>query len=151
MADTMTTMKNSVQGVGNSLGQAAACAADNVRNAAGYVSETAKGLACTASKDGQQAASYLGHKAEDATAAVGNSLRAAGDVIRQNAPHDGTLGKASSAVARTLEETGDYLKREGLEGMACDMTNMVKKNPIPALFIAVGVGFLLARSTATRS
>lgn len=144
MADAITTMKNSVQGVGNSLGQAANAAAE-------YVSDAAKGMACTASKDGQQAASYLSHKAADATVAVGSGLKAAGDAIRQNAPHDGALGQASSVVARTLDETGDYLKREGLEGMACDVTNMVKKNPIPALFIAVGVGFLLARSTSPRS
>ena len=103
------------------------------------------------SKDGQQVVSYLGQKAEDATEAVGSRLKSAGEAIRQNAPHDGALGQASSAVAKTLEDTGSYLQREGLEGMACDVACMIKKNPIPSLFIGVGIGFLLARATTSRS
>ena len=151
MADAMTTVKNKAQDVGNTFGQAAASAAENVKNAAGYVSDKARDAACTVSKEGQQAASYLGQRAEDATEVVGNRLKTAGEAIRQNAPHDGVLGKASSAVAKTLEDTGSYLQREGLEGMACDMANMIKRNPIPSLFIGVGIGFLLARATTSRS
>ncbi len=151
MADTMTTMKNKAQDVGNTLGQTATSVAENVKSAAGYVGDKARDAASAVTKEGQQAASYLGQKAEDATGAVGNRLKAAGEAIRHNAPHDGALGQASSAVAKTLEDTGGYLQREGLEGMACDMANMIKRNPIPSLFVGVGIGFLLARATTSRS
>ena len=82
---------------------------------------------------------------------MGGRFRAAGDAIRQNLPQEGTLGQASSAVAKTLEDTGSYLEREGLQGIACDMTKMIKNNPIPSLMMGVGLGFLIARATTPRS
>ena len=151
MADAISTMKNKAQDVSNSIGQTASCAADNVKHAAGNMADAARGMAANLSKEGQQAASYLGQRAEDATSAVGGQLKAAGDTLRHNAPRDGALGQASCAVAKTLEETGDYLQREGLEGIATDMSNMIKRNPIPSLFMAIGVGFLLARATTPRT
>jgi hypothetical protein len=42
------------------------------------------------------------------------------------------------------------LEEQGLSGIAEDVTEVVRRNPIPALFIAAGIGFLLARAT-TRS
>jgi hypothetical protein len=35
--------------------------------------------------------------------------------------------------------------------MAGDLTNMIKNNPIPSILIGVGIGFLLARLTSSRS
>ena len=151
MADAMTTMKNKAQDVGNSIGQTASRAAEGVKNVAGNMADAAKSAAADLSKEGQHAASYLGQRAEDATSAVGSQLKYAGDTIRQHAPHDGAFGQASSAVANTLEQTGDYLQREGLEGIAADLSSLVKKNPIPSLFIGIGLGFLLARATSTRT
>jgi len=57
------------------------------------------------------------------------------------------LGSAANRVADTLESGGKYLEQEGLSGMAGDLTDLVKKNPIPALLIAVAVGVLIARAT----
>lgn len=151
MADVMTTARNKAQDFGNTLEQAAGGAAEGVKNAAGYVSDKAKDAASNLAKGTEEAASYLNQRAEDATAAVGGRLKAAGDAIRHNAPHDGTLGQASSAVAKTLEDTGSYLEREGLQGIACDMTKMIKNNPIPSLMIGVALGFLIARATTPRS
>jgi hypothetical protein len=50
-------------------------------------------------------------------------------------------------VAETLESGGRYLKEEGLEGMAEDLTDLIRKNPIPAVLMGIGLGFLLARLT----
>jgi hypothetical protein len=93
----------------------------------------------------------MSNRAEEATDAVGNRLKAAGDAIRQNAPHEGTLGQASSALAKSLEDTGEYIKREGVEGIACDVSNLIKKNPIPSLFFGVGIGYLLAHAMKSRA
>jgi hypothetical protein len=69
------------------------------------------------------------------------------DTVRQHGPSSGMLGSATSAVADTLENTGEYLESHGLSGMAGDLTDMIRRNPIPALLIGIGVGFLLARAT----
>ena len=39
-----------------------------------------------------------------------------------------------SEITPTLREIGD------------DLTNLIRRNPIPALLLGVGVGFLLARA-----
>jgi hypothetical protein len=70
--------------------------------------------------------------------------------LREKMPHEGMMGTAGSAVADTLERGGRYLQEEGLSGMAEDLTALIRRNPIPAMLIAFGVGFLIARST-TRS
>jgi len=31
--------------------------------------------------------------------------------------------------------------------MGDDITNMIRRNPIPALLVGIGIGFLLARAT----
>ena len=151
MADVMTNTKNKVQEVGNSCAQAATSAAENVRNAAGYMADHAKDAANTASKQVANAGTYLDTKAEEATAALSGGLKAAGDALRQSGPHDGRLGQASSAVAQTLSDTGAYLEREGLQGIGNDLTCLIKRNPIPALLIGVGLGFLVARASSRRA
>lgn len=45
-----------------------------------------------------------------------------------------------------MESTGEYLEEKGLSGMAGDVTDLIRRNPLPALLIAVGIGFLIARS-----
>jgi len=151
MADVMTNAKNKVQEMGNQASQAASNAAENVKSAASYVADQAKDVASNASKQAANVGSYLDSKAEDATAALGSGLRSASEAIRQNAPHEGRLGQASSAVAQTLSDTGDYLEREGLKGIGNDLTALIKRNPIPALIIGIGLGFLVARAASTRA
>jgi hypothetical protein len=56
------------------------------------------------------------------------------------------LGSASSSLARTLEQGGEYLEHEGLSGISKDLTNVIRRNPIPALCIGIGLGFILARA-----
>jgi len=45
-----------------------------------------------------------------------------------------------------LESTGRYLQEEGLKGVAEDMTNLIRRNPLPAMFLGIGLGFILARA-----
>lgn len=151
MADVMTNTKNKVQDMGNTASQAAAGAAESVKNAASYVADQAKDMASNASRQAANVGSYLDSKAEDATSALGSGLKSAGEAIRQNTPHEGRWGQASSAVAQTLSDTGDYLEREGLKGIGSDLTTLIKRNPIPALFIGIGLGFLMARAASTRT
>jgi hypothetical protein len=58
------------------------------------------------------------------------------------------LGSAKSAAADALERTGRYVEQEGFSGMAGDVSELIRKNPIPALLLGIGFGFLLARFTS---
>lgn len=93
----------------------------------------------------KDAAGYIGEKAEQATEAVGAGMESLGGAVRTHTPDHGFLHTAGDAVADKLEGAGHYLEDQGLKGLACDVTNMIRRNPIPALLIGVGVGFLLAR------
>ena len=83
---------------------------------------------------------------KDATKTVGGGMESLGGTIRDKGPHSGVLGSATSAVAGTLESGGRYLHEQGLSGIADDVTNTIRRHPVPALLIAVGLGFLCARA-----
>jgi len=120
---------------------------EQAKGAATAALDTARDMASTAGKKAGEAASYVGQRAEDATSAVGGSMKSLAGTIRENAPREGMLGSASSAVASTLESGGRYLQEHGLSGVGDDLTNMIRRNPVPSLLIAVGLGFLIARAT----
>lgn len=119
-------------------------AAKDTTNKAG---DMLKDAASTVGQKATEAGSYVAHKAEDATCAVGNEMKSWAGTIREKGPHDGMLGNASSAVANTLESCGNELEH-GLSGIGEDLTNTVRRHPVPSLLIGVGVGFLLARMCA---
>jgi len=73
-------------------------------------------------------------------------MESLGEKMREKGPDHGILGKASGAVAGALESGGKYLEDKKISGMADDLTDLIKRNPIPALLIGVGLGFLLART-----
>jgi hypothetical protein len=94
-------------------------------------------------------AATIGEKANEATAAVGGGMKSLAGAIRDHTPKDGAVGSASSSLAESLENGGRYLQEEGLGGMATDITNLVRRNPIPALLVGLGIGFVLAKITTS--
>jgi len=123
--------------------QAAGQKAQDFAQAAGQKVQEA---ASTAGHKVQDAAAAVGHRAEDATAAVGRGLETAADTVREKLPHEGMLGRASEAVADTLDRTGRYIEEKNIRGIANDVTEVIRRNPIPAVLVAVGLGFLLGRT-----
>jgi hypothetical protein len=103
--------------------EAAESLVDRTKEGAAYAADRARSAASSAMHTAEDAACYAGNKAEDATHAVGGSLRQMG-----------------------LESAGRYLEEEGLQGIAEDVTTLIRRNPVPALFIAMGVGFLMAKA-----
>ena len=131
--------------------EAASGIGEKVSEAASYIGEQAKAATSSAMHSAEDAASYVGKKADDGVHAVGSSLKSFGDSVRHTAPQKDMLKEGMCAVADTLENTGKYLEEEGLSGIASDVTALIKRNPIPALFVGIGVGFLLARALTPRS
>jgi hypothetical protein len=148
MANPTTPMRPT--GTGSSMSEQAkdmaSSAAQKAGEAAWSATQKAKDMASSVGHSAGDVASNVGQKAEDATSAVGGSMRSLAGTLRENLPHEGMMGSASSTVAETLDRGGRYLQEEGLRGVGQDLTNLIRRNPIPALLIGIGVGFLIARS-----
>jgi hypothetical protein len=114
---------------------------------ASNVLDKAKQAASTVADKARDVASNVGQKAESATESVGSGMQSLAGTIRDKGPQGGVLGGAASGVASALDTTGRYLEEQGLSGMAEDLTNLIRRNPIPAMLVGVGFGFLLARMT----
>lgn len=108
MEDVKGTVSAGVHTAQQKVGETIDKAREAASNVAGSVSD---------------AASYVGHKAEEATSKVG----------------------------ATMESTGHYLKEEGLQHMASDVSNMIRRNPIPAMVLGIGLGYLLAQACTRRN
>lgn len=124
----------------------ASSVAHTAGQAASGVTQKAKDMASSATHTASDVASNISHKAEEATSNVGSGMRSLAGTLRENMPQEGMMGSAGSAVADTLERGGRYLQEEGLEGVGEELTNLIRRNPIPALLVGIGVGFLIARS-----
>jgi hypothetical protein len=109
--------------------------------------DKAKQVASNVAEKARDVASTVGDKAESATQSVGSGMQSLAGTIRDRAPQSGVLGGAASGVAGALDSTGRYLEEQGLSGIGEDLTNLIRRNPIPALLVGVGLGFLLARMT----
>ena len=92
-------------------------------------------------------ASAVGDKADTAVSSVGGGMQSLAGTIRDKGPSSGVLGGAASGVASALDTSGRYLEEQGLSGIADDMTHLIRRHPIPAVLIGIGLGYLLARVT----
>jgi hypothetical protein len=138
MANTGSRIKDESPGITGSLGEKATEAgsqlADKARQAAQQVGRTVG-----------NAASSVGQTAENLASGAGSQVRHLGDTIGENAPHEGVVGSAAQGVASAMRSSGRYLEEQGLSGMMGDVLQVVRNNPIPALIVGVGIGFVLGR------
>ena len=95
----------------------------------------------------RSAGEALTSAADAGASAVGGGMKSLADTVRHNAPSEGMIGTAASTVAKALEQGGRYLQKEGVTGMAEDFTDLIRRNPIPAVLVGIGIGFLLAQLT----
>jgi hypothetical protein len=124
---------------------------EQAKHAAETVKDKAKQAADYARDKAGQAGEFVRDKAEQATTSTGKGMETLAGTIRDKGPQSGFLGKATSTVADTLDRTGQYLQDQGLSGMANDLTTLVRNHPLPAILLGIGLGFMLARLTSSRS
>jgi len=162
-----TTTKNQGGTPGTSQAQNEANKAlDKGREAAGHATEAARDAASSVGQAASNLASSVGHsvsqkagdvahnvgqRAEDATSALGSGISSLAGTVRDSAPQSGMLGTAGRQVADTMDTVGHYVSDKNLSGMMDDVTGLVRRNPIPALLIGLGVGFLIGRVLSSRS
>lgn len=140
----------------------AADAASKARDVAGSLADAGRSAASGLADAGRSAASGLtdaarsaarsaGQAADSATSRAGEKVESLAGTVREYGPHSGVLGQATETVAQGLERGGRYLEDQGMSGLTNDLSEMVKRNPIPALLFGIGLGFVLARLTSSRS
>jgi hypothetical protein len=139
-------VKDAVHNVTDRAKDAASNVADKARDAAHNIADSARDAANQAGQGISGAASTVGKKAEQWTANAGHGAESLADTLRDKGPSSGMLGRANEAVADCLENTGEYLADKNLSGMMGDVTNLIKRNPIPALLVGLGIGYLLGKS-----
>jgi len=135
--------------------------AEHLKETAGQLGEKAKDVAAGMGSKAKEAASAVGEMvssaassvgssisktAEKATSATGAGVKHLGETIKEKGPRDGMFGTASRAVADTLEQSGKYIEQEGLSGMMDDVTELIRRNPMPAILVGIGLGFLIGRT-----
>ena len=119
-------------------------AASQAKQAASQAKEGAHEAAATAMSKAHEMADAAGKKVDEATTALGERVKSVAGSLRERGPRDGMLGNATGAVAASLEHTGRYIQEEGLMGMAKDVTELIRRNPLPAVLVGIGLGFMVA-------
>ena len=120
---------------------------DKARETISDVSEKARDRAASMVDGAGDMACDIGHRAEDAVHAMGSGMQSLAGTIRERTPQGGVMATASSSLARGLESSGRYLEQEGLQAIGDDLTNIIRRNPMPAVLLGIGLGYLVARAT----
>jgi uncharacterized protein YjbJ (UPF0337 family) len=95
----------------------------------------------------QEVGATAGRKASEAAIVVGEKIGSLASVIRKNAPQEGAIARAATAVAGGLESASSYLQEKKFAELAKDLTSLVRSYPVQSVLVGVGLGYLLARST----
>jgi len=119
---------------------------DKAKDMAGDVADKAKDIAGNVADKARDLASTAGDRAEHAVGRAGSGIESLGHAVRENLPRGGTMGAVADRAAGGLESAGRYLQEEGLSGMADDLTDMIRRNPVPSVLIGIGIGYLIARA-----
>jgi hypothetical protein len=135
------------QDMGGQIKEGAHNMADKAKEVGSNIADKAKEVAGAVRDRAGAVADAVGEGADKGAGYVGECMEHLGRKLHDNAP-SGFIGDAAHRVASGLESSGRYLREEGLSGMAEDLGNLIKRNPIPAILVGVGIGFLIARATS---
>jgi ElaB/YqjD/DUF883 family membrane-anchored ribosome-binding protein len=139
MANPMSGTKDFGHGTADKLKETAGQAAEKAKSVASQVGDAVSNAASAT-------ATAASSTAEKLTTAAGSGVKHLGETIREKGPKEGVMGGATRAVGNTLEEGGKYLEQEGFSGMMDDVTDLIRRNPVPAVLVGIGIGFLIGRT-----
>jgi len=122
--------------------------ADRAKDAASSVADKARDAASSISEGASHLAGSAVDRADDAANAAGSGMKNLADSLRRHTSDEGVLGSASNKLADTLESGGKYLQDQGLSGLTDDLGGMIRRYPIGAMLVGVGIGYLLACATS---
>ncbi len=85
--------------------------------------------------------------AGEAKKAVGSGMESLGEAIRDRGSQQGVMGSAADKVAENLESAGQYLQSHDFRELGKDCMALIRRYPLQAVLVGLGVGFLMARAT----
>lgn len=98
----------------------------------------------SAVKDGVvHAGESVSATANSAVASVGGTMSGMANSIRQHTP--AAVAPYTEKATAGLQHAGEYLQHGSIGGMAEDLTQVVRRHPVPSLLIGATLGFLLGR------
>jgi len=118
----------------------------NVKDAASQAYDKGKDVLSSVGHAASSAASAVGKTADNLASSAGSGIKSLGETLEKHTPKEGMLGSAAQTVASGLKRGGEYISEEGLSGMADDLTGLIRRNPVPAVLIGIGIGFLIGRT-----
>jgi hypothetical protein len=136
--------KGHLQQAGTEARQAATTGASGMAQKA---QDTARNVASNVSQRAGEMAGRAEDKADDALSSVGQRMSSMAGSLRQSGPREGMLGSAAGAVADRLESGGRYLQEHGVSDITNDVAGVIRRNPLPAVCVAFGVGFLIGMAS----
>jgi cell division septum initiation protein DivIVA len=146
--------KGHLQQAGSEARQAASSAASGLaqkaQETASNLGERARDAASNVGERARDLAGKAEDRTDDALASMGQRLSSVAGSLRQAAPRAGVVGSAAGAVADRLESGGRYLQEHGVSDITDDVGGLVRRNPLPALCLAFGVGFLIGMVASRR-
>ena len=86
-------------------------------------------------------------QADSATTTAGEKLSDVAQTLREKAPATGTAATVADKTADTLDRAGTYLQNQDVADMRADLENIIRRHPMEAMLVGLGIGYLLARST----
>lgn len=119
--------------------------ADKANEVAVCVGQMAGHAASAVGAMASHAATDVGRKADEFTASAGVGIQGLSDSLGRRVPSSGVLGSVSQAAVRAVKEGGEYVEGAKLSGMTEDVAQLVRRNPIPAVLIAIGLGWFVGR------
>jgi hypothetical protein len=135
-------LKDKARETATSAGQTFQEAKGAVKEAASNLGQQAREVASTAADKAKEFGHQAGVKADDTLHSVGQGMSSLAGTLRQNAPQ-GVLGSAAGTVADQLESGGRYLSEHDLGDIGKDVSDIIRRYPIPSLVCVFGIGFLL--------
>ena len=104
-----------------------------------HAKETGKSMLAHA----EHLADTVKDKANAAVVGVGEKVSGMAESLREHSP--ASLAPYTEKAAASLEQAGSYLKRGTIGGIVDDLSEIIRRHPVPAMLTGVALGFMLAR------
>jgi len=129
----------------------------NMQNAGGNVADKARDVARTAVETARDTATGVADRARDLAGNVADKARDVAGTVAETTRDwaSGAVGavaesdvvnKASEYASEAWETGSRYFQEHNFKDMAEDVAGVIRRNPIPAMLVGIGLGFILARS-----
>jgi ElaB/YqjD/DUF883 family membrane-anchored ribosome-binding protein len=129
------TSASRTRAAGSPTGQAA--------QAAQQVSETARQTVTQATETARQQADRQLDKVSQGLEQFAQTMHQTGDTLQQN--EQAALGQYVHKAAGQVERASDYLRVSSVNDIIDDVQSYARREPVVALSVAVGLGFIAAR------